>query len=416
MLTATLNSLVLAATLGNAPIDINQLDGQTTSGTLVSLSPDQMVVETDDGTQTFTTREIFSLTFVDSYGDEDFIPLEDPLVVQFVDGSSLQATGFQVEAGRATVLRPEDDPIRAATRSVHSVRFFKPTVELSKQWDDIETASDVAGDVLVIRKTLTVEDENGIEQESIGLDSLEGVLYDITDESVAFEFDGTRVDVPRHKVEGVIYFRRTGARLAEPTSRVSTVDGTIWNLKSCQLDGDTLKGVSVGGVRLSMPLASLTKLDFSVGNLVFLSDLEPSTFHWKADFQTSKTPSVVPTWYHLRLDEGFYGGPLRLDSRSYEKGLSLHSQTKLSYRLTRDFDRFAAIAGIDDRFQADGNVTLTISGDGKQLLSEDLAGSRNIEINLDLRGIRRLEILVDYGDDEVGYGDYLNLCNARLMK
>jgi len=107
---------------------------------------------------------------------------------------------------------------------------------------------------------------------------------------------------------------------------------------------------------------------------------------------------------------------LVLDTHSYEKGLALHSQTKLSYRLTREFERFAAVAGIDDRYRLDGNVTLTISGDGKQLLSENLAGSKQVNIDLDLRGVRRLEILVDYGEDKVGYGDYLNLCNARLMK
>jgi hypothetical protein len=61
-------------------------------------------------------------------------------------------------------------------------------------------------------------------------------------------------------------------------------------------------------------------------------------------------------------------------------------------------------------------VTLIISGDGKQLLSENLAGTKQVNIDLDLRGVRRLEILVDFGEDNVGYGDYLNLCNARLMK
>jgi len=160
----------------------------------------------------------------------------------------------------------------------------------------------------------------------------------------------------------------------------------------------------------------ITKIDFSGGNLIFLSDLKPDTFEWKSDLETSKTPTVVSTWYRLRVDEGFYGGPLVLDSHSYEKGLALHSRTKLSYRLTREFQRLAAIAGIDDRNRADGNVTLTISGDGKQLLSENLSGSKQINIDLDLRGVRRLEILVDYGEDKVGYGDYLNLCNARLMK
>ncbi|MEX0818380.1 MAG: NPCBM/NEW2 domain-containing protein [Pirellulaceae bacterium] len=406
----------MAATVGLTPVGVQQLDGQSNRGTLVSLGTEQAVVETDQGKQTFSIRELFSLTFLDANADEDFVPLEDPVSVQFVDGSNVQATSFLVESGRATVLLPENEPIVAATRVIHAVRFFKPSVALAKQWDEIESAGDIAGDVLVIRKTRTSEDENGVEQTSIGLDSLEGLLYEVTDEHVAFEFDGTRVDVPRHKVEGVIYFHRTSSRLAEPTSRVLTVDGSAWNFKSCELEGDAIKGISVGGVRVSLPVTNVTKIDFSVGNLVFLSDLQPDAFEWNSDLETPKTPSVVSTWYRLRLDKGFYGGPLVLDAHSYEKGLALHSRTKLTYRLTREFQRFAAIAGIDDRYRADGNVTLTISGDGQQLLTENIAGSKQINIDLDLRGIRRLEILVDFGEDNVGYGDYLNLCNARLMK
>ena len=416
MLLATLNTLLVTTAVGFTPVDVSQLDGNTYSGMLVSITPDEVVVESSQGSQTFATRGLFAVRFPEAMADEDPLPIENPISVEFVDGSRVLATSFSVDSGRATLMLAEEESMLAATRSVHTVRFFKPIYEVTQQWDDIVAANDTAGDVLVIRKTITVEDEDGVEHETIGLDSLEGVLYEITEEHVAFEFDGSRVDVPRHKVEGVVYFHRATSRQAEPTSRVLTVDGSAWNLRSCEFDGTTLKGVSVGGVRLSLPVANITKIDFSVGNLVFLSDLKPETFEWKSDLPTSKTSSLASTWYQLRSDEGFYGGPLLLDGHSYEKGLALHSWTKLSYRLTREFERFAATAGIDDRYRADGNVTLTISGDGKLLLSENLSGSKLINVDLDLRGVRRLEIVVDYGEYQVSYGDYLNLCNARLMK
>ena len=34
---------------------------------------------------------------------------------------------------------------------------------------------------------------------------------------------------------------------------------------------------------MRLPLASIIKIDFSVGNLVFLSDLKPDSFDWKSD-------------------------------------------------------------------------------------------------------------------------------------
>jgi hypothetical protein len=33
-----------------------------------------------------------------------------------------------------------------------------------------------------------------------------------------------------------------------------------------------------------------------------------------------------------------------------------------------------------------------------------------------MRGVRRLTILVDFGEDGSDLGDHLNLCNARLTK
>ena len=116
------------------------------------------------------------------------------------------------------------------------------------------------------------------------------------------------------------------------------------------------------------------------------------------------------------IGESFFHGPITLNAHSFDKGLALHSQSKLTYRLTQDFARLVAVAGIDDQCRAEGNVTLTVSGNGKTLLHESIAGAKQVEIDVDLSGIRRLEILVDFGDDGVGYGDFLNLGNARLLK
>jgi NPCBM/NEW2 domain len=411
-----LNTLLLTVAFGMPPVEVRQLDDQIIDGTLVSITAETVVVETSGNRETFPTRQLFSLSFPNADADDQFIPLEDPLTIQFVGGSTVPASGISIEAGRATIQPIGSDSIRAATRSIHSVRFFKPTADLTKQWREIESADDIAGDVLVIRKTQTIEDADGLEKETIALDSLEGVLHDVTDEYVEFEFDGTRVEVPRHKVEGLIYFNRGTSRVAEPSGRVLTLDGAAWNVRSCKLEGDTLRGISVSGVRLNVPLTKITLIDFSIGNLLFLSDLEPDAFEWKAALATRKTPKSASTYYRPRIDKAFESGPLILNSHSYEKGLALHSRSKLTYRLTRDFSRFGAVAGIDDRYRADGNVTLTISGDGEPLLSENLAGSKLIEIDIDLRGVRRLEILVDFGEDKLGYGDYVNLCNARLIK
>jgi hypothetical protein len=59
---------------------------------------------------------------------------------------------------------------------------------------------------------------------------------------------------------------------------------------------------------------------------------------------------------------------------------------------------------------------LVIQGDGKTLWEGEVRGSepaRNLEI--EIAGIKRMEIVVDYGDD-LDIGDRLDLGDARVTK
>jgi hypothetical protein len=59
---------------------------------------------------------------------------------------------------------------------------------------------------------------------------------------------------------------------------------------------------------------------------------------------------------------------------------------------------------------------LRILGDGKTLLERTvIQGEPPIDLQLDLQGIRRLVLIVDFGDQS-DRGDNLNLCHVRLVK
>ncbi len=107
---------------------------------------------------------------------------------------------------------------------------------------------------------------------------------------------------------------------------------------------------------------------------------------------------------------------MRLDGVQYERGIALHSRTVAVYRLSGPYRRFQAIAGIDDRVRPRGNVRLIISGDGRELLAKTIAGTdAPLEIDVDLTGVRRLTIEVDFGED-LDVADHLDLCEARIVK
>jgi hypothetical protein len=72
--------------------------------------------------------------------------------------------------------------------------------------------------------------------------------------------------------------------------------------------------------------------------------------------------------------------------------------------------------GIDDSVRRLGNVRVLISGDSKALFDGVVKGTDAPRpLDLDVRGVRDLEILVDYGA-ELSIGDHLDLADARLLK
>jgi hypothetical protein len=61
-------------------------------------------------------------------------------------------------------------------------------------------------------------------------------------------------------------------------------------------------------------------------------------------------------------------------------------------------------------------VLLVVRGDDRVLLETAVAGTDPPRaVDLDLAGVRRLAILVDFGGD-LDVADHLDLCEARIVK
>ena len=124
-----------------------------------------------------------------------------------------------------------------------------------------------------------------------------------------------------------------------------------------------------------------------------------------------KVPYPYP--WERRLSGGNLQEPA---NQSFTKGLAIHSRTELTYRLTDKFQIFQALVGIDPAMGENGNVELVVVGNGKQLFRKTLTGrDEAAELKIDVRGVSRLTILVDFGE-QLDIGDHLLLCNARLTK
>ncbi len=108
--------------------------------------------------------------------------------------------------------------------------------------------------------------------------------------------------------------------------------------------------------------------------------------------------------------------PIMLDGVQYDRGLAIHSRTEMTYRLPEPFERFQALAGIDDRLRPRGNVLLKILGDDRLLYEATIAGTDSSQpIDVSLKGVKTLTIVADFGSD-LDLGDHLILAEAKLLK
>jgi hypothetical protein len=129
--------------------------------------------------------------------------------------------------------------------------------------------------------------------------------------------------------------------------------------------------------------------------------------------------------YEPRRDQSLLGGALRLGRTDaegrlghahFEKGLSLHSRCEVVYRLPTTFRQLVAETGIDPRVRDGGKVKFIVIGDEKRLFESELVrGEAAKSLRIDLSGVNRLTILVDFGRD-LDVGDFVNLGDARLLK
>ena len=393
---------LIAAVLAAPQFEVQTLDGRAVQGFLVQLSADQIAIETSDGKQELATKDLLSAV---AKGQASTPPSHTVNLV-LTDGSRIAATDFETAKGAAKFKLLSDVSVELPVKALHSVRFVDSTEDSStidRQWDEI-TSGNSAGDLLVIRKKGTI-------------DSTDGVVGDITADVISFTLDGDKIEVKRPKIEGIVFAQTGTAEFSEGVCTVSTAFGSRYIASSLQLNDNQVQITTPAGLKTSLAIDNIAHLDFSSGKIAFLSDLEPAAFSYEPFFSPSTPVSVLSKFYGLRRDIALENKPLKLDGKTYRKGLAMHSRSFVSYRLPGKFRLFKAIVGIDDAARdGGGDVLLEVKGDGKSLWKMNVRGSEAAHaLELDISGVKRLEIVADFGERQ-DVADHLDLCDAKVTK
>jgi hypothetical protein len=386
-------SILLLASLAQAPeVQISTLGGQQHAGRLQSLTGPSASVQTADGNVDVPFAQLLEVRFTSS---NDLPAAADPLPqVYLVDGSTFPCEAISTADGKTQLKSPLLGSFSVPIAAVAAIRFAPADSRAIEDGWNALRQREVQKDLLVIRK------ENNV------LDHLDGVAGAIDGQHVRFLIDADEIPVKREKVFGIIYYRRD-PQTVNAACRLELVGAYAVNASSLIWDGSQFRAKLLSGSEVVLPPDKLLLADFSFGKLRYLSQMEPRDVEY--------TPFFDVTWKYRR-DRNLDGGPLRLGNKTYSRGLCIHSKTFLRYRIGGDYRRFQAVMGIDQIVGQRGNVHVVISGDGKTLLETDVTGFDEPQpLDLDVSGVRDLEILVDFGGD-LDIADHLDLADAKVIK
>jgi len=388
--------LVLVA-LPLPAVEIETLSGDRHSGELVELTDEMAVVKQDQASLRLPLASVIEIRFPSAAAAE---ASTGPRVA-LADGSRLTLSNFSIAGDKARCESSCGKFTVSVTRVSH-VRFGISTTKLDEAWKSL-LERESKNDLLVVKKEDVLDFVAGECGDVAGLGDAAG--------KIAFLLDGDEVPVARDKVYGIIFHRRV-PNLPKSVCQVRLAGGDVLSAAKFAWDGKELKVRLVAGGDLVIPVALVAAIDFSADRISYLSDLKPRDVQYVPFFDINL--------YEYRRDRSLDGTPLTLAGKTYAKGLAMHSKATLKYRIGGEYTRFRAIAGIDDSVRGQNkheNVQLVISGDGKKLFDQEVkATDPPRPIDLDVAGVRDLEILVDFGSDMRDIADHLDLADAKLLK
>ena len=397
-------------------IQITSGDGETVSGRLMEWDPQGVALEVGNEKVWTSADDLLRFDVLDNHQgttsaykhirlvDESTLPISSLTVKDRVVNAKLSSGGeiLEIPTDKVQVLE-------LAEGSDASRQYIKGLVE-----------RELPDDLLVVQKGTPPQ-----------FDFLQGVVGDVSDNAVSFNWDGDTINVKRSKLAAIVYYQSETGESQPVKCWLTTRSGARLNLKSWQYNADSANGamkmVLHGGVEFSMAIGELVSADLSGGKLVYLSDVKPVKQTWKPLVGFSESVAIVGHYGMPRNNQSFSGSPLSLEwpqgdsaavgeVRQYARGLAVRSRTVLEYRIPTEMKRFRTIVGIDPLTADQGHVRLDISAGKSKLWEGEIDGkAAPQEIDVELPLAKRLRIVVDYGQN-LDYGDRLHLIEARMTR
>jgi hypothetical protein len=213
-------------------------------------------------------------------------------------------------------------------------------------------------------------------------------------------------------------FNQPTAPTAATVCRVTDVRGNRWVATAVEFAGGELRITTGAGAVVTYPsLAGVATLDFSQGNVTYLSDLPLS-----ADLPAPFTDGPRGEWagYRPRVEKDrsidFHRfGPIAVGGRRFAKGLAIPPDATVTVPLNGGYREFRTVIGVHDLARAEYTaLSVKVEVDGRVVLDDPLtrAGPPQ-DFGVGVKDARELKLTVT---GPPALGNQVCFADARLLK
>jgi lysophospholipase L1-like esterase len=131
-------------------------------------------------------------------------------------------------------------------------------------------------------------------------------------------------------------------------------------------------------------------------------------------YLTKEAASFIESFWRVMNDQGVEGKAISVGGKQFERGLGVHSDSRISFALNGQFTAFHVVPGPDDAHK--GLLEMSILIDGKEVFaSGKVSSSRFVAkpITIPVTGAKELTLVVTDGGDGPG-GDHASWADAYL--
>lgn len=190
-------------------------------------------------------------------------------------------------------------------------------------------------------------------------DELRGTILSLDRTALGIETNGQSHNISTERVRAMAFNSELAQspKQKDPIAQFLLSSGARVSLSGPTLQDGRIVGRSLAGVEIRLILSEIVRIEFRSNRVMYLDGLKPIRYE--------HTPYLNTRWPLGINRSTFENRPMRLGQHVFDRGLGIHSQSKLTFVIPAGASRFEAWAGLDADGGRLGDVSVSVSVDDR---------------------------------------------------